>query len=469
MVDHLLHLLARLKMKKQFNEAQAAQASYQMLLAISYLHSHNIVHCDIKLENFLYDSTGDQANLKLIDFGFSKMWDHRHAIHSKRGTPSYTAPEVFIGDFTDKCDLWSLGVVVFILLGGHSPFPMRDEKVCRERILKGDITWREDRWCHLSANALDFVKRLLVTNPDKRMSADEALQHPWLAHMDLERRSEGGCSFVSSIGSPDELLDDLRRYSQSTHLQRAALSMMAHHLSSPCLEQIRQTFLSLYNDRTGTITLDNLRVTLAGRMDLTEEELHRLFDCVNIAHDGEIQFSEFIAAVLQTRLEMPDNLIFETFELFDVNRDGVITKSDLEQVLGSDIFEDVCIDTLIAECAGDWSRSGGGITYEQFLDHMRNGVVPEGVRPSRPQKRRSLSKICGNVMKEKLQRLRGIHSAHSLDTQALSTRSPSKASSLCSSDAEDGASSSPVSPPTIPSTQVKPHGWPFKVTRTTCV
>merc|ERR1719281_1477356 len=102
-------LFDRLSCKKQFSEEEARRAAYQMLLAVAYLHKHNIVHCDLKLENFLYESTDPDANLKLIDFGFSKKWgQHEAAMTVSQGTLCYTAPEVLAGCYTEKCDIWSL-------------------------------------------------------------------------------------------------------------------------------------------------------------------------------------------------------------------------------------------------------------------------------------------------------------------------------------------------------------------------
>merc|ERR1712130_638147 len=104
---------------------EAKQVAYEMLLSLAYLHKHNLVHCDIKLENWLYDNDTADSNLKLIDFGFSKVWDGVTAMHTSQGSPSYVAPEVLNGHYGNKCDLWSFGVVVFMLLAGYPALPMK--------------------------------------------------------------------------------------------------------------------------------------------------------------------------------------------------------------------------------------------------------------------------------------------------------------------------------------------------------
>jgi len=375
-------LFDRLIAKKQFSEREAQQAVYQMLLAITYLHKHNVVHCDLKLENFLYENDKSGANLKLIDFGFSKTWGHTGQMTHRQGTPSYTAPEVFAGNYTSMCDLWSLGVVVFLLLSGQPPFPMGDDYEAQKKIMKGEFKFNQERWKHISEQGMDFVKSLLVVDPDERMSADQCLDHPWLAHMDLERRSES--SVPGSVTSGADLLGYLRTYSASCQMKRAAFTMMAHHLSSPALEDLKGMFLYLDTDRSGTITRENFRDALNDRNDsnLSEEEMWSLFDCVDVAGDGEIHYSEFIAAMLQSRVEIiSDDLVRETFDLFDVSRTGYITCGDLAHVLGSNGFDQVDFNTLIAQCNGCNAKKG--ISYEQFEELLRGLNSPEAVHTRR--------------------------------------------------------------------------------------
>jgi len=373
-------LFDRVALKKQFTEHEARKAAFQMLLAVAYLHKHNIVHCDLKLDNFLYDRDTEGGILKLIDFGFSKVWNHRVAMRTQQGTESYTAPEVFHGCYTDKCDMWSLGVVIFILLGGYSPFPM--DSSCQKYIMQGKYKFKEDRWKNVSPGALDFVRKLLVVDPELRMSADECLSHDWMKDLheattltelsadairSAIRKSSKG-SHVSVDVSSQEIIVDMQQYSQCSHLKRAALAMMAHHLSSVEMEEMRNAFLALDADHTGAITRGNFHRALDGLSALDADELDRLFDCANFGHDNEIHYSEFVAAMMQSRIDLTQELVYECFELFDVSRTGVITTSDLKSVFGGTCFEDAHVDTLISECGG--CTPSTGITFERFYRHM---------------------------------------------------------------------------------------------------
>jgi calcium-dependent protein kinase len=421
-----------------FGEREAMHATYQILLAIAYLHKHNIVHCDLKLENILYDkdSACGNAHLKLIDFGFSKVWDHHEAIHTRQGSPCYAAPEVFSGNYTDKCDLWALGVIVFILLSGTPPFSMKDEEECQRNVMLGRYRMPDSRWEAISESAKDFVRKLLVVNPDDRMSADQALKHPWLSN-------ELSADIASpTVATSDALLGDLRRYSKCSHLKRAMLSMMAHHVSSPDLEQIQETFLSLDIDKTGTISRNSFRVALSGRLDLGEEEIGRLFDCVDTEHDGEIQFSEFTAAVMQSRVKIDKKLIWETFELFNVSRTGHITRADLETVFGASRFEETDIDTLMHECGGDEKK---GISFEQFEHHLR-GYNNHSFGLDSLRRRRSLVTKLTSVMSRRKYGMRSRSNSFTSETTATtacsaSGRRPSAAGSVASETSSGGPES----------------------------
>merc|ERR1712137_1132546 len=168
-----------------YTEADAAKLVHNMVKAIDYLHSKNIVHRDLKPENLLLKADTDISEVKLADFGLSKIISdgvQKQMMQTACGTPGYVAPEVLTADGYDKeVDLWSIGVITYILLCGFPPFYNEHLPVLFEAIMKADYDYPEDYWDEISDTAKNFIDRLLVVEPDKRMTTKQALEHPWLS------------------------------------------------------------------------------------------------------------------------------------------------------------------------------------------------------------------------------------------------------------------------------------------------
>ena len=164
----------------RYTEEEAKGLIKKVLYALRYLHEHNIVHRDLKLENILFDSMDRDAELKICDFGLSQHYHHGEHMHSTLGTPYYIAPEVLRGDYDEKCDLWSVGVICFMLLSGTPPFPGHNNKEIMEAVKRGEYNFDPSRWKHVRQPAMDFISALLKMNPEERPSCAEALTLDWL-------------------------------------------------------------------------------------------------------------------------------------------------------------------------------------------------------------------------------------------------------------------------------------------------
>lgn len=178
-------LFGRIKAKKKLEEEIAKLYFYQMLKAVEYLHNNGIIHRDLKPENVLLASHDDICLIKITDFNQSKILEESSLMKTLCGTPTYLAPEVFthaatVG-YTKAVDYWSLGVLLFICLGGYPPFNTECATMSvREQIINGQYRFIPSQWKNVSNEAKDLVKKLLVVDPQKRLSVEEALEHPWL-------------------------------------------------------------------------------------------------------------------------------------------------------------------------------------------------------------------------------------------------------------------------------------------------
>lgn len=177
-----------------FDEVQAARILFQILKAVQYLHDRNIVHRDLKPENILFDAK-DGASVKLIDFGLARRHDGRHEgpMRTVVGTPYYIAPEVLKKKYDRSCDLWSVGVIAYILLAGYPPFNGKNNADTHRAVSRGRYRFASEDWKHTTSESRDFVRRLLQTDPARRMTVDEALAHPWII-----RHNQGPIAFGNS-------------------------------------------------------------------------------------------------------------------------------------------------------------------------------------------------------------------------------------------------------------------------------
>uniref|UniRef100_A0A7S0RK68 Protein kinase domain-containing protein n=1 Tax=Pyramimonas obovata TaxID=1411642 RepID=A0A7S0RK68_9CHLO len=171
-----------------YSEADARLCFSHLLQGVGYLHDKGIVHRDLKLENLLLKSKGDFTTIKIADFGLAKRNDlHKRGMETICGTPQYVAPEVLLSGgsqdkkcYTSAVDMWSAGVVLFVLLGGYPPFYDENEPALFDKIKKADFAYDDPCWDDVSDLAKDLINKLLCLDPTKRLTCAQALQHPWM-------------------------------------------------------------------------------------------------------------------------------------------------------------------------------------------------------------------------------------------------------------------------------------------------
>jgi len=267
-------LYSALQQKGTYSNAEAAEATWQILLAVQHLHSQNIVHRDLKLDNFLYQTKDCQAQklvtefssdeqfsrqvtgstvasaedfqacpgeaydevhaskLMLIDFGFARIWDPSSLLMTPCGTIDYASPELLSFEgYTTKTDMWSVGVMVFMLLAGYPPFHGGGD-VILSQVKSGRADWSQrDRWQHVSEHARDFVSKLLTRDPTERLDAQQALRHPWFASAGL--KVESSFTGQSLHGVPAQI--DLA----GSKLRGAALQALVQQLDWTQMQKLR--------------------------------------------------------------------------------------------------------------------------------------------------------------------------------------------------------------------------------------
>ncbi|KAK1741100.1 serine/threonine-protein kinase [Skeletonema marinoi] len=196
--DKILDRASRSKMAEE-----AARVLHEILMAVKYMHQHGIVHRDLKPENILFTSKEEGSPVKIIDFGLARHFNKKQDVSMRTvvGTPYYIDPNVLKKDYDDSCDLWSVGIIAYILLCGYPPFNGSDNAAVYASVRRGTYSFPSSDWKHVSVEGRDFIRRLLQVNVSKRMTIDQALRHPWMARhtasMKVDRREE--IETVSSV------------------------------------------------------------------------------------------------------------------------------------------------------------------------------------------------------------------------------------------------------------------------------
>lgn len=175
-------LFDRIVTKDHYSEQEAKQALQQIVVAIKYCHEKNIVHRDLKPENILYSSPADDATLKIADFGLATLLRPNQMMNVACGTPGYVAPEILRGvAYGKEVDMWSIGVILYILLCGFPPFYDDNNKKLFALIIAANFSFPDPYWTNITHSAKDLVSRLLVVDPKERLTAEQTLNHPWMS------------------------------------------------------------------------------------------------------------------------------------------------------------------------------------------------------------------------------------------------------------------------------------------------
>ncbi|KAA8539057.1 hypothetical protein F0562_025749 [Nyssa sinensis] len=359
-------LFDRIIQRGHYTERKAAELTRTIVGVVEACHSLGVMHRDLKPENFLFVDQKEESLLKTIDFGLSIFFKPGEKFNDVVGSPYYVAPEVLRKHYGPEADVWSAGIIVYILLSGVPPFWAETEQGIFDQVLHGDLDFTSDPWPSISEGAKDLVRKMLVRDPRKRLTAHEVLCHPWV--------QVGGVA-------PDRPLDSavisrMKQFSAMNKLKKMALIVIAENLSEEEIAGLKEMFKMIDADNSGQITFEELKAGL-NRIgaNLKESEIYDLMQAADIDNSGTIDYGEFIAATLHlNKVEREDNL-FAAFSYFDKDGSGYITADELQQACEEFGLEDVRLEELIQEVDQD---NDGRIDYNEFVAMMQKGNAGVG-------------------------------------------------------------------------------------------
>lgn len=390
---------------KNFDEKKASRIMKQLFSAVHFCHSNQILHRDLKPENILmesFDSEGynstskinqrNSLNIKVIDFGTAEIFKKNSMLSKQIGTPFYIAPDVLKNEYNEKCDIWSCGVIMYIILCGSPPFYGKNEREIFNKVKMGNYTFSQNIWKEISNNAKDLIKSLLESDHNNRPSAEKAMNHPWFKQFPddpmtevnssdyerdsflekIEKKKSKKESIVNEFSAYKDVLLNLKNFRAKQKLQQATLYFMVQQLlSSDEVKEIRDIFTKFDENKDGRLTKQEILKGFKKTKFLfcSPDDLENLMEIMDVDKNGFIEYQEFISATISKEKILIEENLKRSFEMFDKDKNGKITPLELKLVLGSNLKEED--DFVWKEIISGIDLDGDGeISFYEFKKMM---------------------------------------------------------------------------------------------------
>ncbi|KAM7267128.1 hypothetical protein ACFE04_009294 [Oxalis oulophora] len=392
-------LFDRIVKQARYSEVAAAEVVRMIANGLSAIHEVGIVHRDLKPENCLFVDDEPGSNLKIMDFGLSSVQDgFNDPVVGLFGSIDYVSPEALSrGVVTCKSDIWSLGVILYILLSGHPPFIAQTNKQKQQMILSGEFSFYESTWKKITSSAKELIKRLLSVEPGMRPTAKELLEHPWII----------GDSAKQDQMDPD-IVSRLQRFNARRKLRAAAIASVwsstiflktkklrsllgAHDLKEEEIENLRVHFKKICAKGDNATLTEFEEVLKAMNMLSLIPMAARIFDLFDNNRDGTVDMREILCGFSNLRNSRGDDALRLCFQMYDTDRSGCISKEEVASMLRAlpheclppDITEPGKLDEIFDLMD---ANSDGKVTFEEFKAAMQRDsslqdVVLSSLRP----------------------------------------------------------------------------------------
>jgi len=350
-----------------YSEHDAASIIRATLDAIAYCHARGIVHRDLKPENFLFLTESEESPIKIIDFGLSRHKDSDDELmKTKVGTPYYVAPEVLRREYNEACDIWSIGVITYILLCGYPPFYGDNDAEIFNSVRIGQFDFPSPEWDDISDSAKDFVTFLLQLSAEQRPTAPMAMEHPWItqnAPTNYEDR-------VKILSKTSDRSSVFQKYLGMQKLKKAALVTIAKNLTHEQVGSLEDVFQQVDTRGNGRMSLTDFHDSIIREKlpAVIQAELVALKKELSLSDDDTLNWRAFLAATVDKNLVMREDKIRYAFDHFvhGENKD-YLTLADFESIFegdaqGKEVF--TFLDT----------NGDGKVLFEDFRRAMAESI-----------------------------------------------------------------------------------------------
>jgi len=341
-------MVERENIGKTLSEKESALIFKQIISAITYLHSKKIVYGDLKPENILFLKKSLDSQIKLIDLSPCQYLPNikNRKLHRVVGTAMYMAPEMILKDYNHFCDIWSAGVILYMMLSGVSPFLGISDNDIKESILKRKYDFhssgklnkfilRKNKhkyinlifknkyidWENISYEAKDLIKKMLCS-VEKRITIEQIYKHPWIVHQ--APNDQNRIVFNN--------LKVMKSFAALNKFQKIVILILASRLKDEEINDLKIIFNSIDTNHDGALNLDEFREALKSDIHMTKDlDIDYLFKCIDVNESGYIDYSEFLAATFDRKRFLTEEKLTEIFKIFDLNGDGTICLSELNK------------------------------------------------------------------------------------------------------------------------------------------
>ena len=363
--DHIQggELFDEIIQRGKFSEYDCAVILKQILSAVSYCHHYGVIHRDLKPENLLLEASKEFDQIKLIDFGTAVRKSKGQVCTETIGTAYYIAPEVLNGQYGKECDIWSIGVIAYILLSGTPPFRGKNDEEILKNIKKQEVSFSGPSWKGVSADAVDFVKSCFLS-AKQRITAHIALKHPFIVQKNLlEKVDKDACSTA---------LNNLISFHSQNTMRVATLSFIGSQLmNKEERESLARVFKAMDTNSDGKLTKEEIKAGYAthfGRQ-ISDKELHSMFERVDTDKSGFIDYTEFLVASCSEKDLLTKQRLKSAFKMFDRDAGGTISADEIREVLKG--LENRMPKELIDQLIAQIDQNGDGeISLDEFIHFM---------------------------------------------------------------------------------------------------
>ncbi|KAK9205991.1 hypothetical protein WN943_016262 [Citrus x changshan-huyou] len=386
-------LFDRIVNKGHYTERAAAVVGKTILRIVKVCHENGVMHRDLKPENFLFADGSENSQLKAIDFGLSIFFKPGEQFCEIVGSPYYMAPEVLRRNYGPEIDVWSAGVIIYILLCGVPPFwagNAETEEGIAHAIIRGKIDFERDPWPKVSKEAKELVKNMLDPNPYNRLTLEEVLENPWI-------KNDNHAPNVSLGGN---VTSRIKQFSIMNKFKKKVLRVVADNLPQDQMAQIKQMFYMMDTDKNGDLTFEELKdgLNMIGQK-VSDPDVKMLMEAADVDGNGLLSCDEFVTMSVHLKRIGNDDILSQAFRFFDKNQSGFIEVDELKEVLlednagpnGDQTIRDILRDV-------DLDRDGR-ISFEEFKAMMTSGA--DWKMASRQYSRAMMSALSIKLFKDK--------------------------------------------------------------------